>query len=295
MIPRGTQVVQYLESFGFEDQFNRYLVSSESFSVDAALDQLTVATEYITGDIVRVSSDDTLPAPLLADTDYYVIKISDTVIKLAASVENALLETAINITDVGIGTHTIKLLSFKLIDDFINNTVDDYISRVTRCSFTGEQEVTEFYSGNGKSLLILNRRNVTEVVEIVRVTVPDYPSSVDVTSVELIGSEGILKARDSFHDSSTSSRLFEKGTKNIKVTYKYGFSDVPNDIYDAYLYLAAEMALGHVANRTGGGDISTQAWSRSWGPRGKYTHMRQDLRRQAQMKLKKYSTGVSGS
>lgn len=59
---------------------------------------------------VQVSTTTTLPAGLSAATDYYVIKISDTQIKLATSYANAVAGTAIDITSTGSGTHTLNTL-----------------------------------------------------------------------------------------------------------------------------------------------------------------------------------------
>jgi len=59
---------------------------------------------------VQLTTTTTLPAGLSLATDYYVIKVTDTTIKLATSYANAVAGTAINITDAGTGTHTINTL-----------------------------------------------------------------------------------------------------------------------------------------------------------------------------------------
>jgi hypothetical protein len=63
------------------------------FTVDVPSDKLTV-TELVgsrltTGDEVTLTTDGTLPAPLATSTKYYVRKISDTEIRLTATLENA--------------------------------------------------------------------------------------------------------------------------------------------------------------------------------------------------------------
>src|SRR5574343_139277 len=60
---------------------------------------------FITGLKVQVSNSDTLPAPLAASTDYYVIKSSVDTFKLATSLSNALAGTSIDITTTGSGTN----------------------------------------------------------------------------------------------------------------------------------------------------------------------------------------------
>lgn len=59
---------------------------------------------------VRLTTTVTLPAGLALATDYYVIKVTDTTIKLASSYANAVAGTPVNITDAGTGTHTINTL-----------------------------------------------------------------------------------------------------------------------------------------------------------------------------------------
>lgn len=88
--------------------------SSENFTADDSTDELTIAAEYHTGDLVRVSTTGTLPAGLAVSTNYWVIAVTATEIKLATSLENALLGTAIDITDTGSGTHTITSYAAKV-------------------------------------------------------------------------------------------------------------------------------------------------------------------------------------
>ena len=73
-----------------------------------------------------------------------------------------------------------------------------------------------------------------------------------------------------------------------------GFSSIPPDVYEAIMYLTAEAALGHIGSRTGGGSISVQGYGRSFGSRGKYTDIRNDLARQGISLLRHYMTGVIG-
>lgn len=86
-----------------------YIYRSSIFSIDATTDVLTILPEHIfhTGDVIKVSSTDTLPSPLLENTDYYVIKISNTEIKLASSKSNAINGVEINIITSGIGSLSI--------------------------------------------------------------------------------------------------------------------------------------------------------------------------------------------
>lgn len=70
----------------------------------------SIPSNLLTGTRVRVSTTTTLPAPLVAGTDYYVIRLTDNTIELAASYANAIDGTQIDITTTGTGTHTISWL-----------------------------------------------------------------------------------------------------------------------------------------------------------------------------------------
>jgi hypothetical protein len=98
--------------------------TSETFTTNFASDNnLDVARVYTTGEKVRVSSTISLPSPLQANTDYYVIYISDTEIRLATTLANAYSNTEIFLTDDGTGAHTIELFSFQ-VNSYQQQTID---------------------------------------------------------------------------------------------------------------------------------------------------------------------------
>lgn len=98
-----------------------------TFTLDFAAADVTTGTDEITvpsnfslydGTKVRLTTTGGLPAGLALATDYYVIRVSATVIKLASSRQNAIggagsgssgTVTAIDITTQGTGTHTITV------------------------------------------------------------------------------------------------------------------------------------------------------------------------------------------
>jgi hypothetical protein len=61
---------------------------------------------YITGTKVALTTTTTLPGGTSA-TDYWIIKVSAGVVSLATSLANAVAGTAVDITDAGVGTHTL--------------------------------------------------------------------------------------------------------------------------------------------------------------------------------------------
>lgn len=71
---------------------------------------VNLPSNLLTGTRVRVSTTTTLPAPLAAATDYFVIRIDNSTCYLATSYANAIAGTRIDITTTGTGTHTVSWL-----------------------------------------------------------------------------------------------------------------------------------------------------------------------------------------
>lgn len=91
-------------SSDFSDVKSEYV---ETSGVNATTNRFTVANSYATGDEITIRSSGAVPAGLTANTNYFAIRISATVIQFASSQVNALAGTAIDISDVGSGTHSI--------------------------------------------------------------------------------------------------------------------------------------------------------------------------------------------
>jgi hypothetical protein len=81
--------------------------------VNTGTEQITVTAHgYQTGQKVTVSQAGTLPAPLQPNTSYYIIRIDANTIKLAATLADAAVGTAINLSTTGTaGTNTITPVS----------------------------------------------------------------------------------------------------------------------------------------------------------------------------------------
>jgi len=87
-----------------------------TFTADTSTEIMTytsttsLPSNLLTGTRVQVSTTTTLPAPLAAATNYYLIRVTDTTFKLATTYANAIAGTAIDITTTGTGTHTVAWL-----------------------------------------------------------------------------------------------------------------------------------------------------------------------------------------
>ncbi len=87
---------------------NENTIGGETFTADFGTDTLSTQNAYATGSRVNLSTTGTLPAGLSADVTYYAIRVSDTEIKLATSLDNARNGVAVDFTTEGAGEHTIK-------------------------------------------------------------------------------------------------------------------------------------------------------------------------------------------
>lgn len=189
---------------------------------------------------------------------------------------------------------TPTILTTSWIEKRRDSFVIPYVERITRQSCSGIKSTTEYYSGNGKNILILNRRPIVAVTEIKYVLGNNNLTILNLNNIEVINNQGILKAKRNYEESYYLP-VFAKGDSNLKVTYTYGFADCPDDLKEAIIYLLAEQSLGFIGSRTGGGSVSMQGYSRTFGSRGKYSDERNDLARQAQSIMSKYITRVVGS
>jgi microcystin-dependent protein len=78
-------------------------------AVNIATEEIAITDHVInrTGFRVRFTTTGTLPTGLAINTTYYAIVVTKDVIKLATTRANAILGTAINLTGVGSGVHTL--------------------------------------------------------------------------------------------------------------------------------------------------------------------------------------------
>lgn len=184
-----------------------------------------------------------------------------------------------------------SVVSSSWIDNRISKFIVPFIERTIKRSVEGTEQVTEYLSGNGRSVLMLSRKNINSLVSISYVSGGDYDTTISLNSVVLIADQGMIRVVSNLSEGEYSS-IFFKGIKNIKVVYNIGSSTIEEDLKEAITMLTAEVTLGQLANRTGGGSLNVQGFGRNYGDRGKYTNIRNDLSRWAKDILKSYKTGV---
>ena len=176
-------------------------------------------------------------------------------------------------------------------NDCLNNEVQPYVEAKCRQKFDQIETVTEYYDGTGSSILVLRRRPVVSLVSLSYTNVDSNLYYLTPTAMVLIPDDGVLKAKANFNE-STYTPIFWKGQRNLRVEYQVGWATCPADVAQAIKYMMAESGLGQIADQTGGGGLSLQAFSREYGDRGRYTNIRNMFAAKAYGLLRKYMTGT---
>lgn len=181
-------------------------------------------------------------------------------------------------------------------DDWIvkkrDNFVVPWLEKTLNTSFSSTQQIEEYYSGNGTSVLMLNRKPIVSLDALSYTNVMSNQYVINILAIQVIAEEGILKVRTNFNE-STWIPIFAKGMLNLRIKYTYGYASMPNIIAEAVKYLTCEQILGLIEGRTGGGSLGVESFSRDYGNRGKYTHIRNMLSRDAMAIIRNYiSSGV---
>lgn len=99
----------------------RYDSIVASTSINIGTDVITVASTFVTGDAVKLTTTATMPGGLVSGTIYYAIA-SGTSLKLATTLQLALAGTAIDITSTGSGVLYISIAANQTI---VDNTLID--------------------------------------------------------------------------------------------------------------------------------------------------------------------------
>ena len=245
------------------------------------------------------------PSPIITDIDTRKLTVGMNVfgdgIPALASIKSVDVvstdgQITLNVPAVLSGTASTITISYfcvvsdAWIQDRITNRILPWLTSKTRQTFDGLSTVTEYYDGTGSSLMILRRRPIVQLLQISYTNVDTNLYYLTPTAIQVIAEEGILKAKANFNESSYIP-IFYRGDRNLRITYQYGYATCPGDIAEAIKCLTAEVVLGHIANKTGGGNQGLPGISRDYGDAGKYTHIRRDLTLTANSLIRKYMTG----
>jgi hypothetical protein len=192
----------------------------------------------------------------------------------------------------GYGINT-EVLSRDWIDDERDTNVIPFVEHMVGASISTEETFVEYLNGTGKDVLFLSRRNVSEITEVKLVSGGDIDGTLSLSSIELIGDLGEIKAIAGLSE-YYFTRKFPRGQKNIKITYKAG-GTLDADVAMAIKKLTCVTMLDMIEGQTGGGNLAVQAYSKQYGDMGKYTNIRKRLSKQAMAILNRKKTSVVAS
>lgn len=275
------------EIFSVLEDYNIDTVSQITFTADVALND-TLTNVAVTGGFTTIKIGAVISGAGIPTGTTVTAK--DPILN-TVTMSNAGTAAASTVT---ITHRSYSIVSSGWVIDHMNNFVIPWMEKKTRQSFYTTTQEEEIYSGNGTTTLVLNRRPVISVEQIRYLVRETYYGAVDVTLIEVIGNEGIIRSLETTSIETTAVPIFPKGKYNIAVTYTYGYANLPEMLQTAIKFFVCESILGQIADRTGGGNISTQGWNRNWGERGKYTNIRNDLARKGLVAMQEYMTGVVG-
>jgi hypothetical protein len=225
------------------------LAASETFDttdVDINTEQITVASDIPTGTELKFSSTGAIPAGLTVGTVYYAIRVDATHIKVALSPVNAAAGTAINLTDVGSGTHTLQIGSGDSTADraAVIERAEQLIERICEDVFYSKAFII-YRDGNAKNRMNLGLTSsiltVTEIKLSGVVLNSNWWTFDDVHIYKdpeaTAGGGGSDLPELHYRMKQRDGGLFPAGKKNVKVTGTMGSSVVPSAIKKATVML----------------------------------------------------------
>lgn len=224
---------------------------------------IAAAAQILTVDIVGISGQITMSAPATASG-----------------------------TAVAITVTYYTVLSDNWIQDRITKRILPWVTAKTRQSFQGVQSVTEYYDGTGSPIMVLRRKPIVSLTSISYTNVDSNLYYLTPSAMQIINDEGILKAKANFNESSYIP-IFFRGDRNIRITYTYGYDTTPPDVNEAIALLTADVCLEHLASKTGGGNLTVQAFARDFGEEGRWSIHRKNMVKQAYALLRKYISGMA--
>ena len=211
-------------------------------AVNVTTDTITVTNDIATCTEIKFSSTGAVPSPLVVGTIYYAIRVDATTIKVATTAVNAAAGTAIDLTDIGSGTHTLDIGSGSSTAERqeVIDRAEQMIEKITRDYFYSKSFVL-YIDGNGKDKLFLHLSpNVLTVTEI-KISGVALSTDLWTYDTESVYLDPEAATGDELPELMLrlkySRSIFPRGNKNIKVTGTCGWSSCPVSIKRAAIIL----------------------------------------------------------
>lgn len=209
-----------------------------TLNVNKTDDKITVGLDIPTGSKIRFSSTGVLPGGLSVDVIYYAIKVDATIIQVASSSINAAAGTpVVDLTDVGVGTHTIDVSEGESLTDrqAVIDRVEALVEKITHDYFYAKA-FDIFRNGNGRNRLYLELKPRVLTVTAIKVR------EVEIPSTEWIFDESFvfISPTPSYPAEllRREENLFPKGFQNIEIIGTMGYTNCPDAVKKACIILA---------------------------------------------------------
>lgn len=123
----------------------------DSTDVDTGANTIAIdASEMTTGATCDLlASGGSLPAPLAVSTTYFIIKVSDTSIKLATTVANAEAATAIDITTTGTAAETFTVQQLLVSTDARTSSTNNELKTIAHTTYNPRYSMWDSADGQG--------------------------------------------------------------------------------------------------------------------------------------------------
>lgn len=221
------------------------VAATEDFAttaVNITTNKITTVNDIATGTEIRFTSTGEVPAPLVSSTIYYSIRSGATAIKVALNAVNAAAETAIDLTDVGSGTHTLDINGSGSESDRqeVIDRAEQLIEQVAKDYFYSKA-FSMYFDGNANDKLFL--RLVPDILTVTEILI---------SGVALSASWWTYNTDSVYLDPEAATgdelpelllrlkykrKIFPRGMGNIKITGTYGWSSCPVAIKRATIIL----------------------------------------------------------
>ena len=228
------------------DNWPTSIDTTEDFAITAVVittEKITVTNDIPTGTEIQFSSTGVVPAPLVTGTIYYAINVDVTHIKVATNPVNAAAGTAVDLTDVGSGTHTLDIGSGSSTVErqAVINRAEQLIESLTHDYFY-EKAFVIYRDGNGTDWLLLDLQpNILTVTEItvygIELETSWYTYDVNAVYLDPESATGGIDDPELLLRMKHKQGLFSKGLSNIKITGTYGWETCPPAIEQAAVIL----------------------------------------------------------
>lgn len=215
----------------------------ETTAVNITTDKITTVNDIATATEIRFSSTGALLAPLVTGTIYYAIRSGATAIKVALNAIDAAAETAIDLTNVGSGTHTLDVNGSGSSESDRQEVIDrseQLIERITRDYFYSKAFIM-YFDGNGKDRFFLGL--VPDILTITEILLSgiELDSSWWTYNTESVYLDPEVATGDDLPELLLRLKyrrsIFPRGMGNLKITGTYGWSTCPAAIKQATIML----------------------------------------------------------